>query len=236
MTLSYRKINLVISNQIKFEQIIGYTFENKKILEIALTHKSSEKNNNDHISNQRYECLGDAVLELIITRYLFDNYTKMDEGDLTKIRSSAVNQNTLVEVAIELSIGEFLLMSRSEEASGGRSKKSILEDSIEALIAAIYLDGGISKIQVFIERYFFPKIANLSILPGHMDYKTRLQEIYAKNGKRLIYRDTSKGPDHKRLFFSNVEVDKKIIGKGEGHSKKSAQQSAAEKALQQLED
>ena len=224
----------MMNDQIYFEEAIGYIFKDKKILEIALTHKSSEKNNDGHISNQRFEFLGDAVLELIITRYLFDNYPKMDEGDLTKIRSGAVNQNTLVEVALEISIGDFLLMSKSEEATGGRSKKSILEDSLEALIAAIYLDGGIHKAQIFIERYFIPKIANLSVLPGHRDYKTRLQEIYAKKGKKLMYSDSSEGPDHKRIFYSEVEVDNVSIGKGEGHSKKSAQQSAAEKALQQI--
>ena len=224
------------NNQTNFEQIIGYTFQDKKILEIALTHKSSQKNKDELISNQRYEFLGDAVLELIITRYLFDNYPKMEEGDLTKIRSSAVNQNTLVEIAIEISIGDFILMSKSEEATGGRSKKSILEDSLEALIAAIYLDGGFSKTKIFIERYFFPKIANLSVFPGHRDYKTRLQEIYAKKGKRIIYRDSVDGPDHRRVFYSKVEVDSKTIGKGEGHSKKSAQQSSAEKALHKLEN
>ena len=224
----------MIYDQIYFEETIGYTFQDKKILEIALTHKSSEKNKDGYISNQRFEFLGDAVLELIITRYLFDNYPKMGEGDLTKIRSSAVNQNTLVEVAVEISIGDFLLMSKSEESTGGRSKKSILEDSLEALIAAIYLDGGIHKTKKFIERYFFPKIANLSVLPGHKDYKTRLQEIYAKKGKKLMYIDSSEGPDHKRIFYSEVEVDNIIIGKGKGHSKKSAQQAAAEKALQQV--
>ena len=122
-------------------------------------------------------------------------------------------------------------MSKSEESTGGRRKKSILEDSVEALIAAIYLDAGISESRNFIKKYFFPKISNLSLSPGQKDYKTRLQEVYAKKGKRIIYFDTSKGPDHKKVFYAEVKLDNKVIGQGEGHSKKSAQQSAAEVAL-----
>ena len=222
------------NNQKKFEKNIGYNFRDKEILKTALNHKSNETRNKGLVSNQRYEFLGDAVLELVITKYLFDNYPKMEEGDLTKIRSSAVNQNTLVEVAQEISIGDYLFMSKSEESTGGREKKSILEDSVEALIAAIYLDGGISQSRKFIKKYFFPKIANLSISPGQKDYKTRLQEIYAKKGKSIIYNNSSKGPDHNRVFYAEVKVDNKVIGKGKGHSKKSAQQSAAEVALNKI--
>ena len=222
------------NNQKKFEKIIGYNFRDKEILKTALNHKSNETRNKGLVSNQRYEFLGDAVLELVITKYLFDNYPKMEEGDLTKIRSSAVNQNTLVEVAQEISIGDYLFMSKSEESTGGREKKSILEDSVEALIAAIYLDGGISQSRKFIKKYFFPKIANLSISPGQKDYKTRLQEIYAKKGKSIIYNNSSKGPDHNRVFYAEVKVDNKVIGQGEGHSKKSAQQSAADVALNKI--
>lgn len=218
----------------KFEEVIGYEFRNKEILKTALTHKSNEIKNKGLTSNQRYEFLGDAVLELVITKYLFDNYPKMEEGDLTKIRSSAVNQDTLVEVALEISIGDFLFMSRSEESTGGREKKSILEDSVEALIAGIYLDGGISQSRIFIKKYFFPKIENLSLSPGLKDYKTRLQEKYAKKGKSIIYIDSSKGPDHKKIFHSEVKDGNVTIGQGEGYSKKSAQQSAAKVALKKI--
>jgi len=221
-------------NPKKFEENIGYNFRDKEILKTALNHKSNETKNKGIFSNQRYEFLGDAVLELVITRFLFDNYPKMEEGDLTKIRSSAVNQNTLVEVAKEISIGDYLFMSKSEEATGGRQKKSILEDSVEALIAAIYLDGGISQSRKFIKKYFFPKIANLSVNPGQKDYKTRLQEIYAKKGKSVAYYDSSKGPDHNKAFYAEVKIDNKVIGKGVGHSKKSAQQSAAEAAINKI--
>tara|TARA_Y100001970_G_scaffold93279_1_gene117589 strand:+ start:1726 stop:2415 length:690 start_codon:yes stop_codon:yes gene_type:complete len=227
MNLKKRKLT-------KLENIIGYKFNDMKILTTALTHKSKDSKKSRSESNQRYEFLGDAVLELVITRYLFDHYPKMEEGDLTKIRSSAVNQNTLVEIANEISIGDYLSMSSSEEATGGRLKKSILEDSVEALIAGIYLDGGISDAKEFISKFFFPKIANLSLVPGQKDYKTRLQEIYAKKGKSLIYRDSSKGPDHRKVFFSEVIVDDLVIGAGEGHSKKSAQQAAAEIALKDI--
>ena len=221
-------------NPKKFEENIGYNFRDKEILKTALNHKSNETKNKGFISNQRYEFLGDAVLELVVTRFLFDNYPKMEEGDLTKIRSSAVNQNTLVEVAREISIGDYLFMSKSEETTGGRQKKSILEDSVEALIAAIYLDGGISQSRKFIKKYFFPKIANLSVNPGQKDYKTRLQEIYAKKGKSVAYYDSSKGPDHNKAFYAEVKIDNKVIGKGMGHSKKSAQQSAAEVAIDKI--
>tara|TARA_B100000131_G_scaffold323261_1_gene381111 strand:+ start:18361 stop:19056 length:696 start_codon:yes stop_codon:yes gene_type:complete len=218
----------------KLENNIGYKFKNKKILITALTHKSKENKKSTSESNQRYEFLGDAVLELVITKYLFDHYPKMEEGDLTKIRSSAVKQGTLVEIATQISIGDYISMSSSEEATGGRSKKSILEDSIEALIAGIYLDGGITGAERFIRKFFFPKIANLSLVPGEEDYKTRLQEVYAKKGKTLLYKDSSKGPDHRKLFFSEVIVGEVVIGSGEGHSKKSAQQAAAEVALKDI--
>ena len=140
------------SNIEKFEDEISYKFNNVNILITALTHKSIDKKESKNLSNQRFEFLGDAVLELIVTRYLFDTYPQMEEGDLTKIRSSAVNQSALVEVAEEIDIGNFLLMSKSEEATGGRNKNSILEHSVEALIAANYLDGNINKAEDFIKR------------------------------------------------------------------------------------
>tara|TARA_B100001750_G_C15444845_1_gene565629 strand:+ start:399 stop:1082 length:684 start_codon:yes stop_codon:yes gene_type:complete len=222
------------SNIEKFEDEISYKFNNVNILITALTHKSIDKKESKNLSNQRFEFLGDAVLELIVTRYLFDTYPQMEEGDLTKIRSSAVNQSALVEVAEEIDIGNFLLMSKSEEATGGRNKKSILEDSVEALIAAIYLDGNINKAEDFIKRYIFPKIKSLSKSPGLKDYKTRLQEIYAKKGKKILYTGFAEGPDHRKMFYSEVVVDDKIIGKGKGYSKKSAEQDAAQHALNSL--
>ena len=231
---SYKEMKLTDSNLEKFEEVISYRFKNKNILTTALTHKSIDKKEIKNLSNQRYEFLGDAVLELLVTRYLFDTYPQMEEGDLTKIRSSAVNQSALVEVAKEIDIGNFLLMSKSEEATGGREKKSILEDSVEALIAAIYLDGSINKAEDFIKRYIYPKIKSLSKSPGLKDYKTRLQEIYAKKGKKILYIGSAEGPDHRKIFYSDVIVDDKIIGKGKGYSKKSAEQDAAQHALNSL--
>ena len=217
-----------------FEEIIGYTFQNKKYLKISLTHKSFIDENPTYESNQRYEFLGDAILDFDLTNYLFNKYPDLDEGSLTKIRSSAVNQSALVTLGHSISIGDFLFLSKAEDSTGGRMKDCIIEDAVEALIAALFFDGGLEVVNVFVSRFIYPNIKELSEDPGAKDYKTRLQEYYAKKGKKVSYEDKSEGPDHNKEFLSEVILDGNIIGTGKGKSKKSAQQHAAKQALSKV--
>ena len=215
----------------KLEKIIDYKFNDKKYLKIALTHKSYLDEQTDYLSNQRYEFLGDTILDFDLTLYLFNNFPNLDEGNLTKIRSSAVDQSSLVALGKKINIGDFIFLSKSEDASGGRNKKSIIEDAVEALIAAIYFDGGLENVNKFVSKYIYPNIKELSQDPGKKDYKTRLQEHYAKIGKKVTYENTSTGPDHSKEFSSKVLLLDNVIGTGKGKSKKNAEQMAAKAAL-----
>ena len=217
-----------------FEKTIGYSFKDKKLLKIALTHKSYLDENPDLTSNQRYEFFGDTILDFDLTEYLFKNFPDLDEGSLTKIRSSAVNQTNLVKLGKEITIGSFMFLSKAENSTGGRNKSSIIEDAVEALIAALYFDGGLTAVNGFVSKYIYPSIKELSENPGQKDYKTRLQEYYAKVGKKVNYMDSSTGPDHDKKFQTQVFLDKEIIGIGEGKSKKSSQQEAAKQALEKI--
>ncbi len=215
----------------KLEKIIDYKFNDKKYLKIALTHKSYLDEQTDYLSNQRYEFLGDTILDFDLTLYLFNNFPNLDEGNLTKIRSSAVDQSSLVALGKKINIGDFIFLSKSEDLSGGRNKKSIIEDAVEALIAAIYFDGGLENVNKFVSKYIYPNIKELSQDPGKKDYKTRLQEHYAKIGKKVTYENTSTGPDHSKEFSSKVLLSDNVIGTGKGKSKKNAEQMAAKAAL-----
>ncbi len=216
------------------ENQISYKFKNLEFLKIALTHKSFLDENPGVESNQRYEFFGDAILDFDLTEYLIENYPDLDEGSLTKIRSSAVNQESLVSVGKIIKIGDYLYLSKAEDTTGGREKNSIIEDAVEALIAALYFDGGLEAVNKFVSKFIYPNISNLSLNPGQKDYKTRLQELLAKQGKKVSYIDESYGLDHNKNFSSKVFLDENIIGTGRGKSKKSAQQSAAKNALKKL--
>ena len=218
----------------EFENIIGYVFKEKKYLKISLSHKSFIDENPTYESNQRYEFLGDTILDFDLTNYLFLKYPKLDEGSLTKIRSSAVNQSALVQLGREIKIGNFLYLSKAEDATGGRMKDSIIEDAVEALIAALFFDGGLEVVNNFVSQFIYPNIKELSENPGSKDYKTRLQEYYAKKGRKVAYEDNSTGPDHNKEFISDVLLGDEIIGSGRGKSKKSAQQHAAMQALSKV--
>ena len=224
-----------MNNLSDLEKSIGYKFKDKKYLKIALTHKSYLDEYPELHSNQRYEFFGDAILDFDLTEYLFKKYPDLDEGSLTKIRSSAVNQFYLVKLGRKINIGQYLYLSKAEESTGGREKDSILEDSLEALIAALYFDGGLKAVNDFVSKFIYPSIKELSLNPGQKDYKTRLQEYFAKQGLKVNYEDVSEGPDHDKNFSTNVLLDEKIIGSGVGKSKKSAQQSAAKDALNILD-
>ena len=217
-----------------FEKNIGYSFKDIEHLKIALTHKSFIDEEPTSPTNQRYEFIGDTILDYDLSLFLFDNYPNLDEGSLTKIRSGAVDQNSLVNLAKEIDIGKFLFMSKPEESTGGRDKSSILEDAVEALIAAIYFDGGLEEVNKFISKFIYPLIDKLSKNPGQKDYKTRLQEYYAKKGQKVTYTAKSEGPDHNKQFNAQVILENKIIGKGIGKSKKNAEQMAAKNAFSKM--
>ena len=217
-----------------FEKNIGYSFKDIEHLKIALTHKSFIDEEPTSPTNQRYEFIGDAILDFDLSLFLFDNYPNLDEGSLTKIRSGAVDQNALVNLAKEIDIGKYLFMSKPEESTGGRDKSSILEDAVEALIAAIYFDGGLEEVNKFISKFIYPLIDKLSKNPGQKDYKTRLQEYYAKKGQKVTYTAKSEGPDHNKQFNAQVILENKIIGKGIGKSKKNAEQMAAKDAFSKM--
>ena len=217
-----------------FEKNIGYSFKDIEHLKTALTHKSFIDEVPTSPTNQRYEFIGDTILDFDLSLFLFDNYPNLDEGSLTKIRSGAVDQNALVNLAKEIDIGKFLFMSKPEESTGGRDKSSILEDAVEALIAAIYFDGGLEEVNKFISKFIYPLIDKLSKNPGQKDYKTRLQEYYAKKGQKVTYTAKSEGPDHNKQFNAQVILENKIIGKGIGKSKKNAEQMAAKDAFSKM--
>ncbi|MEG0296045.1 MAG: ribonuclease III [Clostridium sp.] len=220
------------------EASIGVTFNESSLLITALTHSSYVNQHKGVEFNERLEFLGDSILQHCITQYLFLNYEDKSEGELTKIRSLIVCENSLYEIGIKLSLGNFIRMSRGEELTGGRERTSIIADAVEALIAAIYLDKGFEYAKDFILGHFYEIITlaiNNDII---LDYKTRLQELLQQNGEVSICYELIKheGPPHRRKFFVHVLVDNKEIGTGEGYSKKEAEQNSAKNALKFLEE
>ncbi|MDX2344527.1 MAG: ribonuclease III, partial [Acidimicrobiia bacterium] len=182
------------------------------------------------VSYERLEFLGDAVLQLAVTRHLYDTYEDLAEGELAKVRAAVVNQKALATVARQLGIGDFMLLGQGEERSGGRDKDSILADVVEALLGAIYLDGGYEPAADLVLRLLVPLIGERAIAPGRLDFKTRLQEELAQRGQEPKYVITESGPDHAKSFVAELWVDGEVIGCGEGSSKKRAEQAAASNA------
>ena len=214
---------------------IGYSFENPEYLKRALMHSSYVPGVGG--DNERMEFLGDAVLELCVSEELFFRFPKMQEGQLTKSRASIVCESALFEAAKGVGLGEYLLLGRGEDASGGREKPSILSDAFEAVIAAIYLDGGFMPARSFVHRFVLP-LLDLSERVFEKDHKTRLQElIHARtHGKQVTYRLVGEtGLDHDKIFTMQAVLDGEVLGEGTGHSKQSAGQAAAKDALSRLE-
>jgi len=220
----------------EFEDKINYKFNNIEILEKSLTHSSysNEDKSYNRVNNERLEFLGDAVLSITVSRFIFDKFPEYPEGDLTKLRSQVVCEDTLSLVAENINVGKYLLLGKGEEASGGRERKSILADAVEAIIAAIYIDGGYRNAEKFV----------LDNLTGYIhaavkgkivtDFKSYLQEYYqsrTQNCKIRYVVTKEEGPDHEKLFHINVLVNKEVVGRGEGKSKKLAEQDAAKNAL-----
>lgn len=220
----------------EFEEIIGYSFKNIEILEKSLTHSSysNEDKSYSKVNNERLEFLGDAVLSITVSRFIFDKFPEYPEGDLTKLRSQVVCEDTLSLVAANLQIGRFLLLGKGEEASGGRERKSILADAVEAIIAAIYIDGGYRKAEEFVLTNL-TKYIQLAVKGKIVtDFKSYLQEYYQSKSQSCKIRyvvTKEEGPDHEKLFHVNVLVNKTVVGKGNGKSKKLAEQDAAKNAL-----
>ncbi len=188
-----------------------------------------------NISNERLEFLGDAVLGLVVTDHLYRNYPDLLEGEMAKVRASIVSAATLAEVAGELDLGSALLLGKGEDASGGREKPSILADAIEAVIAAVYLDGGWPAASELILRLLGDRIAEASTGPGGQDHKTRLQELAARHLDAMpTYDVVDEGPDHAKHFRAVVRLDERLLGRGEGRSKKQAEQAAARDACDAL--
>ena len=216
------------------EESIGYTFKNKSLLEEALTHISYAHEKSIK-SNEKLEFLGDSILEFISSKYLYNKFPKLKEGELTKVRAQVVCEDSLYEVAKKHNISQYIKVGHSENLNGGREKPAILADSIEAIIAAIYFDGGLDKAEEFIINNLEEAIDIASKNVGQKDYKTVLQEKLQKNGDiHIEYKVIEeKGPDHDKIFTSEVIVNGKILATGSGRSKKLAEMQAAKKALEE---
>ena len=219
----------------RLEKSIGYTFSNKELLKKALTHTSYAYEHNIE-SNEKLEFLGDSILEFVSSMYLFENYGNLKEGEMTKVRATVVCENSLYKVAKMHNFSDFLYLGKSEKQSGGEDRPAILADSVEAVIAAMFLDGGIKVTEKFIIENLKDEIEIASKNVGQKDYKTVLQEKLQENGeveiKYTILREI--GPDHDKTFEAQVECNQKKLAIGTGKSKKQAEMEAAKKALENL--
>ena len=217
---------------------ISYEFNNIGLLNEALTHSSyaneNKKRNIQH--NERLEFLGDSVLGIVISDYLYKNLSASQEGELTKIRASIVCEPSLANSSIELCMGKYLMLGKGEEVTGGRERISILADTFEAVIGAIYLDGGLENAKMFILSNLKNTIKDAIEGRIFQDYKTHLQEIIQSKGNDKIEYEVidEKGPDHNKIFYVQVKIGGEVIGKGSGKSKKEAEQKAAKEALKKV--
>ena len=214
---------------------IGYHFKNQDLLKSAMMHSSytNEKRLPKHKCNERLEFLGDAVLELISSEFLFDANEKMPEGELTKLRASMVCEPSLALCAREIHLGDYLLLGKGEEVTGGRSRASVTSDALEALIGAIYLDGGFASAKEFILKFVLNDLENKKLF---YDSKTILQELVQANFSELISYHLIKeeGPDHNKSFFVAIHIGDECYGEGSGRTKKAAEQEAAYHAILEL--
>ena len=216
------------------EERLGYHFQKLTLLDVALTHTSYVKGDGRASAhNERLEFLGDAVLELCTSEYLFENFPEYDEGTMTRLRAQAVCESALHEVAKEYGLGTLLLLGRGEDHSGGREKPSILSDAVEAVIGALYIDGGMGVAKAFIMGFVCKSVADAMAGRLIKDHKTMLQEYVQKHHMgQIVYELTgSSGPDHNKTFSMRVLVAGETVGEGEGHTKQEAGQQAACAAL-----
>lgn len=215
----------------ELEGRIGYAFRDKSLLSTAMTHSSyiNEHNREGLVHNERMEFLGDAVLELVSSDFIYRNYPESSEGRMTKLRASLVCEPALAQCARQISIGPCLKMGKGESAGGGRERDSILSDALEALIGAVFLDGGIESASAFIERFVLCDIEHKDL---YFDSKTMLQEMVQEKGLEITYKIIGEeGPDHAKVFCAAAYIDGVMAAKGSGRTKKAAEQSAAYEAI-----
>lgn len=216
------------------EKKVNYSFKDKGLMNMALTHTSYVKGDgraSEH--NERLEFLGDAVLELCVSEYLYNRFSEYNEGDMTRLRAQTVCEGALFDVAKGLDLGSVLLLGRGEDHSGGREKPSILSDAVEALIGALYIDGGMDTARRFIMSFIGAAVQSAVSGGPHKDYKTMLQEYVQKRhmGQIAYVLTGSSGPDHNKIFAMNVSIAGTVVGSGEGKTKQEAGQQAAKAAL-----
>ena len=217
------------------EEKLGYRFQNLALLENALTHSSCANESRGKLqSNERLEFLGDSILGMVVADHLYRNHPDLPEGVLTRTRAALVCEDSLVVVAEELGLGEYLRLGKGEEAGGGRNRPSIRADAVEAVLAAVYLDGGIGSARKIIQKFILSR--EVAGLTKPQDYKTALQELVQReNGQVLAYRLVGEeGPDHNKRFFVEVTLNGSPVGAGSGRSKKEAEQMAAKAAVEKL--
>ena len=222
-------------NLVELEQKIKYEFKNKELLKKALTHTSYAYEHNIE-SNEKLEFLGDSILQFVSSEYLYLNFPKLKEGEMTKTRAAVVCENSLCKIAKKLEFGKFLFLGKSELATGGNDRTAILADSVEAVIAAILMDGGIEPAKKFIIENLSEEVEIASKNVGQKDFKTVLQEKLQINGDvKIEYTIISeKGPDHDKTFEAEVSCNNKKLATGVGKTKKQAEMKAAEKALEKM--
>jgi ribonuclease-3 len=215
-------------------EVVDETID-EPLLRRALTHRSYAYENGGLPNNERLEFLGDSVLGLVVTDSLYAAHPDLAEGQLAKLRAAVVNMRALAEVARTMGLGEYIFLGRGEESTGGRDKASILADTMEAVIAAVYLSGGLSAATVFVHHLLDPLMATTASLGAGLDWKTSLQELTASGSLGVPeYGVTEEGPDHQKSFRADVRVGSELMGSGSGSSKKEAEQMAAEVAWTEL--
>ena len=215
--------------------LLQHTFSDPELLSLALTHRSYAFEAGGLPTNERLEFLGDAVLGIVITDEIYHRFPEAPEGRLAKVRAAAVNTQSLAAIARELDLGAHVLLGKGEEQSGGRDKDSILADTMEAVLGAVYLDRGLDGARELIARLFGALLDELATRRASLDYKTSLQELTAAHMASLpVYELSEEGPDHEKHFTAVVFVENEAVGTGEGRSKKEAEQAAAQEAYDEL--
>ncbi len=225
------------SSRTELCELLGVPTLDRQLLDLALTHRSHAYEHGGLPTNERLEFLGDAVLGLVVTDSLYQNHPDLTEGRLAKLRAAVVNARALAEVGRTLGLGPFILLGRGEEATGGRDKASILSDTVEALLGAVYIDKGFAEAGNVVRRLFDPLMAAAAELGAGLDWKTSLQELAANLALGVPeYLIADSGPDHAKTFVARVRVTSGVYGEGIGRSKKEAEQQAAETAWHTLRD
>lgn len=217
------------------ETVLGYRIEDLATLGEALTHGSYAAENRGEQDYQRLEFLGDAVLQLAVTRYLYETMPDATEGQMTLVRAGVVSEPTLAAVAELWGVPDLLRLGRGEELTGGRAKASILSDVVESILAAVYLETGFDRVEQIVRTHWGPLADERSDQPGRRDYKTRLQEVLVAQGRSVEYSVSEVGPQHEKKFTAVLRSDDELLATGTGTSKKRAEQDAARIALEQVE-